>query len=205
MKRYMWFLALGIATAADQAPRPAQVEQLPPDRFSDAHAPLFQPPKSNEAGVITERVSPSNKSAAAISTPVARRNFVDNFIFAKMEKDAIPHSGLTTDYEFMRRVTLDLTGRIPASQELTDFIADKDPAKRDKAGRPAARQRSVRRQVGLLLHGRLPRQRQNGPRPESLPLLDEGEPARRPSLRRHCALHHRRLGQKQSRSRPRPT
>jgi hypothetical protein len=132
VKRYIWFLALGVAVAADQAPRPAQVEQLPPDRFSDAHAPLFQPPKSNEAGVITERVSPSNKGAAAISTPVARRNFVDNFIFAKMEKDAIPHSGLTTDYEFIRRVTLDLTGRIPESRELTEFIADKDPAKRDK-------------------------------------------------------------------------
>ena len=63
---------------------------------------------------------------------MARRNFVDNFIFAKMEMDAVPHSGLTTEYEFMRRVTLDLTGRIPESRELTEFIADKDPAKRDK-------------------------------------------------------------------------
>ena len=40
--------------------------------------------------------------------------------------------GLTSDYEYMRRVTLDLTGHIPAAQELRDFIADNHPAKRDK-------------------------------------------------------------------------
>lgn len=125
-------LALGTAIAADQKPRPAQIEQLAPDRFSDVHAPLFQPPKSNDAGAMTESISPSNKRAPAISTPTARRNFVDEFIFSKMEKNSIPHSGLTSDYEYMRRVTLDLTGRIPAAQELRDFITDNNPAKRDK-------------------------------------------------------------------------
>src|SRR6266699_946313 len=67
-------LALGTAIAADQKPRPAQIEQMAPDQFSDVHAPLFRPTKSNDAGAMTESISPSNKSAPAISTPVALRN-----------------------------------------------------------------------------------------------------------------------------------
>jgi hypothetical protein len=36
----------------------------------------------------------------------------------------------TTDYEFIRRVTLDLTGRIPTAARVTTFVADKTPNKR---------------------------------------------------------------------------
>src|SRR5439155_17230923 len=54
-------------------------------------------------------------------------------IFGKMERDRVPHSALTSDNEFLRRVSLDLTGRIPTPREVTTFAADPDPAKRDKA------------------------------------------------------------------------
>jgi hypothetical protein len=45
--------------------------------------------------------------------PVPRRNYIDDSIFGKMEQDRIPHAGLSSDTEFLRRVTLDLTGRLP--------------------------------------------------------------------------------------------
>ena len=37
---------------------------------------------------------------------------------------------MTTDWEFIRRVTLDLTGRIPDPARVLSFVADTTPTKR---------------------------------------------------------------------------
>src|SRR5258708_24595937 len=63
---------------------------------------------------------------------VARKNFVDNYIFDKMQRDGIPHAPLANDTEFLRRVTLDLTGRLPTPEQIRRFLQDTDPNKRDK-------------------------------------------------------------------------
>ncbi|MBM3787120.1 MAG: DUF1553 domain-containing protein [Acidobacteria bacterium] len=72
------------------------------------------------------------RGGAVQAAPVARRNFIDEHIFSRMEKDKIPHAPLSTDEEFFRRLHLDLTGRIGDSGELAKFLADADPLKRDK-------------------------------------------------------------------------
>jgi len=120
----------GVLLTAAEATKKAQPEALPPDRFSDAHAPLFQSAPSHDAAALTEKVAAS-LPASAVGT-IARRNFVDEYIFGKMERDGVPHAGLASDGEFLRRVSLDLTGRIPTPEELKAFTADKDSAKRDK-------------------------------------------------------------------------
>jgi len=125
--------ASALLWAADDQPRKAQVEPMSQDRFSEIHAPLFQPPKSNDAGALTARVAASLPGAKTTSAPVPRQNFIDERIFGKMERDGVPHAALTADNEFLRRATLDLTGRIPTPQEVSAFTADTDPAKRDKA------------------------------------------------------------------------
>jgi len=116
-------------TAADQ-PRKARPEPMAADRFAEIHSPLFQPAKAKEAGAITERVLPSGGAQARAAAP--RRNFIDRHIFGKLERDGVPHAALAGDYEFLRRVSLDLTGRIPLPEEVRAFAADPDPAKRDK-------------------------------------------------------------------------
>ena len=63
---------------------------------------------------------------------IARKNFVDNHIFDKMQRDGIPHAPLSSDTEFLRRVTLDLTGRLPIPEQVRSFLQDTDPNKRDK-------------------------------------------------------------------------
>jgi hypothetical protein len=99
---------------------------------SDVHAPLFQGPKSLDAGTATERLAGSLPRGAVKSEPVPHRNFIDDRIFGKMEKDGVPHAPLATDQEFFRRVTLDLTGRIPAAVDLRAFLADNSADKRAK-------------------------------------------------------------------------
>ncbi len=118
--------------AGDNQRKKPREESMPSDRFAEVHAPLFQSTKkSAEAGVVTERVAASLGKVGQASTALAPRNFVDVHIFGKMRRESVPHALLATDAEFMRRVKLDLTGRIPTADEIRAFIANPDPAKRD--------------------------------------------------------------------------
>lgn len=119
-----------------QSPTPASPAQAKPEvlsqeQFSEIHGPLLKP-KTNEAGALTDRVAKALPAQAGQAGKVVRRNYIDEQIFGKMEKDGVPHAPLTADGEFLRRITLDLTGRIPTPEEVRQFLADKDPAKRDK-------------------------------------------------------------------------
>src|SRR5262245_35662839 len=64
--------------------------------------------------------------------PVAK-NYVDEHVFAKLKKLGLPPSPVADDATFLRRVTLDITGRLPSAETARKFLEDKDPAKRDKA------------------------------------------------------------------------
>src|SRR5690242_20722151 len=116
-----------LAALADDAAKPRE-ESMRSDRFADAHAPLFQPPKSNDAGALTQQVAGSLQGSASTRFDVRANNFIDRFIFGKLQRDGVPHAPLSTDYEFLRRVSLDLTGRIPAPDEVRAFVADSDSA-----------------------------------------------------------------------------
>jgi hypothetical protein len=57
---------------------------------------------------------------------------IDKNLFAEFEANGISPADKTNDYEFVRRVTLDLTGRIPSADRVTAFVNDGDPNKRAK-------------------------------------------------------------------------
>jgi YD repeat-containing protein len=59
-------------------------------------------------------------------------NFVDTHVFAKLKQMSIAPSGLSEDYEFVRRAYLDCIGRMPTADESKAFLADKDAKKREK-------------------------------------------------------------------------
>lgn len=120
------------AFAADTKTAPMREEAVSPERFAEIHAPLLTPKKAPSAGTTTDRVARRLPSPTAASSSIPRRNFIDAHIFGKMERDHIPHASLSTDHEYLRRVTLDLTGRIPSSSELRDFLNDPAPGKRDR-------------------------------------------------------------------------
>ena len=54
----------------------------------------------------------------------AESNFVDAAVFEKLKQLQILPSDVCTDDEFLRRVTLDLTGRLPSADEAKALIAD---------------------------------------------------------------------------------
>ncbi|MGA7992070.1 MAG: DUF1549 domain-containing protein, partial [Thermoanaerobaculia bacterium] len=63
---------------------------------------------------------------------IPRVNDVDEEIFGKMDADRVVPAPLSSDAEFLRRVTLDLTGRIPDAATVSAFLADPAGDKRSR-------------------------------------------------------------------------
>ena len=61
-----------------------------------------------------------------------RRNFIDDFVFSKLERFHILPSDLAGDGEFLRRVCLDVVGTLPPPARVREFLASKDLQKRDR-------------------------------------------------------------------------
>ncbi|MCA9247410.1 MAG: DUF1549 domain-containing protein [Planctomycetales bacterium] len=61
---------------------------------------------------------------------VATSTKVDELIVAKLRKMGIVPSDLCTDAEFLRRMSLDLTGTLPSASEIEAFLADSAQDKR---------------------------------------------------------------------------
>ncbi len=122
-----------VATAAP--PPPEKPKQAPPADLStmpaEVHAPLFQAPKSRQAGALTESVT-ANLPKPGSAGKIASKNFIDQHIFGKIERDRIPTAPLADDREFLRRAALDIAGRLPSATEVREFLADKSPDKRSK-------------------------------------------------------------------------
>jgi hypothetical protein len=59
-------------------------------------------------------------------------SLIDEVIFGALGAQGIPAAAPATDVEFLRRVSLDLSGRIPTAQEAVDFINDTAPFKRER-------------------------------------------------------------------------
>jgi hypothetical protein len=60
------------------------------------------------------------------------KNFIDHLVFANLKQISVPPSPVCDDTTFLRRVSLDIAGRLPTVAEAEAFLASTDPAKRDK-------------------------------------------------------------------------
>ncbi|MEZ6056103.1 MAG: DUF1549 and DUF1553 domain-containing protein [Planctomycetaceae bacterium] len=64
--------------------------------------------------------------------PFKSVNYIDDLVAEKHKKLRLHPSGLCSDEEFLRRVTVDLVGLLPTADEYVAFVADTDPDKRTK-------------------------------------------------------------------------
>jgi hypothetical protein len=78
---------------------------------------------------------------AQVTLPFARlenypqlpaHNFIDELLIAKWKDLGLTPSPLCSDEEFLRRVYLDAIGTLPTPDEVRRFLADPDPAKRER-------------------------------------------------------------------------
>ncbi len=68
---------------------------------------------------------------AAIGDMPKPNNFVDKHVFENLRQIGIPPSGICDDSTFIRRVTLDIIGRLPNEKESLEFFSSREENKRD--------------------------------------------------------------------------
>ena len=61
------------------------------------------------------------------------KNFIDELVFANLKEIGVPPSPVCDDETFLRRISLDVGGRLPTIEETEAFLANQDPKKRDQA------------------------------------------------------------------------
>jgi len=66
-----------------------------------------------------------------VTAPPAK-NYIDQHVFARLTDLGIPPSKVCDDSTFIRRVTVDIAGRLPTSEEVTVFLASTAGNKRDQ-------------------------------------------------------------------------
>ena len=59
-------------------------------------------------------------------------NYVDREVFARLQKLNMVPSDLSSDTEFLRRITIDMIGQLPSPEEVRAFLKDQSPDKRNK-------------------------------------------------------------------------
>ena len=102
------------------------------DQIEAAHSGMRQSTAdaARDAARLTDAIA--RPARAVKSRPVPRRNFIDQIIFDRIKRDGIPHAGLATDEEFVRRAYMDAIGLPPTADEVRSFVADKSRDKRDR-------------------------------------------------------------------------
>ncbi len=72
---------------------------------------------------------PLGKEIGELPTP---NNFIDELVFANLKELGIPPSDSIDDATFLRRVTLDIAGRLPSDSERDAFFNDASTGKREQ-------------------------------------------------------------------------
>ncbi len=85
-----------------------------------------------ETHTVGNQVLALPKELMYTAPPIVAVNYVDELVGAKLNKIRILPSTICSDEVFLRRVSIDITGRLPTEEEYTTYMADTDPAKRAK-------------------------------------------------------------------------
>src|SRR5260221_5667356 len=139
MNATRWFALIAFSAALL-----ARGDDAPPPHASDCTFGLHQMHRagpelwhrlSQNAELVAPAAASGGKRRAVTPPPpvtFVAKSFIDEEIFGKMAKDGIRWTSQSSDAEFLRRVTLDLTGEIPDPGSVKAFLADPSGDKRDQ-------------------------------------------------------------------------
>src|SRR5262249_7977821 len=97
---------------------------------ADAEAIRHMSEVSAQTDQVAQALAPTSSIQRPASFTGPWMSRVDYYIFTALQQKNITPAPLTTDEEFLRRVTIDLIGRTPTGDQVQQFNADTDPQKR---------------------------------------------------------------------------
>jgi len=130
------FVAIGLAGSwAMIDAQPARAQNQPQQTAQNQKKPN-KPPKQP----VNKPVAPPPPKSALLTTEDWQKaplkalepGEIDRLIAKELSQDKIEPAPLTTDEQFIRRVTLDLTGQLPLPADVYEFVADASANKRAK-------------------------------------------------------------------------
>ncbi len=134
------FLAIALAGVwvfTNGSPAPAQIQ----NQKNVPNQNQKKPNKNNQQKPAQNKpVAPPPPKSALLTTEDWQKaplkslepGEIDRLIAKELQQDKIEPAAMTTDEQFIRRVTLDLTGQLPLPADLSEFAADSDSNKRAK-------------------------------------------------------------------------
>jgi hypothetical protein len=82
------------------------------------------------AAIIGARTEKIDRETKPSFRTAPQPDTIDYFILTALQAKGVTPADLTDDYAFIRRITLDLTGRIPTPTTVMNFVSDPTPNKR---------------------------------------------------------------------------
>src|SRR5262245_48435926 len=81
---------------------------------------------------LAATVGDTSDAATAQPIPSNSSNVIDRHIFARLDDEGITPSDISTDAEFLRRVTITTTGQLPTPGDVRQFLIDTASDKRTR-------------------------------------------------------------------------
>jgi len=107
----------------------AMTEEWRAERAREARA-LARGERSEVTAQVVTRLGTFKARVAASTHNATPSGTIDKHLFEAMQNAGVVPAAKTDDYEYIRRVTLDLTGRIPLPNRVQSFVSDAGPDKR---------------------------------------------------------------------------
>lgn len=135
LTRTLPFALVTIVVAAPLLAAAPQERDEQHERARDAHSALLALIDDEDTGAASARFTESvigNLPVGSAPAKASPNNFIDEILFSQMDERGISRAALTSDAEFMRRLSLDATGLPPEPSALIRFLADTSPDKREQ-------------------------------------------------------------------------
>ena len=131
MRRTSWLAVIAVTPALLLA---GEKQTCPMGPFDFSAGRDLRAATYHRLSIAAETVAPSRRRPSeppSLISPYPNAvNIIDGEIFGRMKKDLVPAATVSSDTEFVRRVTLDLTGAIPDPAAVQSFLADTSADKR---------------------------------------------------------------------------
>jgi hypothetical protein len=123
----LFLVVLGAAICLGESPSqagPGGLKKKPPPVKPVAQKPLAPAPPRSALLTVQDWQK--------VALEPLREGEIDQLVARELETGKVEPAPLTTDEQFLRRVTLDLTGQLPMPADVAEFVSDSDPRKRAK-------------------------------------------------------------------------